>query len=126
MTLGAAICALTVVVSMIRDVCIPETRDVEVWLGFEVTGTIARVTAAPIHWTIFATGAWAFWTERPWIGRAAAGYLFYAAVAHVVWSEASPNGRGWPIGLIQGLLLSAVAVQVLRADARRVRGLASR
>ena len=46
----------------------------------------------------------------PW----AAGYLFYAALSHLVWSEASPHGRGWPIGLLQALGLSAVGVLLLR------------
>jgi hypothetical protein len=119
MNLGAAICLLTLVVSIVRDLFIPATREMEVWLGFEITGPLALVTA-PIHWAIFAAGAWGFWTTRPWIAKVAAGYLVYAGVAHLVWSEASVHGRGWPIGLVQALLLTAVAVGLLRADARDV------
>ena len=113
MTLGAVLCLLTLVVSVVRDLYVPESRDVEVWLGFEIRGRLALATA-PIHWAIFAVAAWAFWTQRPWIVRFAAGYLFYAAIAHLVWSEASPNGRGWVIGLAQAAALAIVALVVSR------------
>ncbi|HYC53978.1 MAG TPA: hypothetical protein VEL28_03470 [Candidatus Binatia bacterium] len=109
----AGLCLLTLVVSLVRDLFIPETRNVEVWFGFEVTGTAALVTA-PIHWAIFATGAWAFWSRKPWIWPAAAGYLLYGAFAHLVWSEASANGRGWMIGLVQAFAISTMAMLVLR------------
>jgi hypothetical protein len=121
MTLGAVVCMLTVVISVVRDLFFPETRNVEVWFGFEITGPLALATA-PVHWAIFAVGAWAFWTARPWVARFAAAYVFYAAFAHLVWSEASPNGRGWPIGLVQAVALSVVAFSLLRADQRRIIG----
>jgi hypothetical protein len=53
----AAFCAATVVFLAIRDVLLPEVRDTEVWLGFELHGLAARGTA-PLHWAIFAIGAW--------------------------------------------------------------------
>jgi hypothetical protein len=67
---------------------------------------------------IFAAGARAFWTGRVWIVPWAAGYLFHAAFRHLVWSEASPNGRGWPIGLVQALGISAFGFLLLRARGR--------
>jgi hypothetical protein len=118
MTALAAVAALTLVVSIVRDVFIPASRDVEVWFGFEVTGLAALLTA-PLHWAFFACAAWAFWTDRAWIVPWAAAYLFYGAFSHLVWSEASPNGRGWPIGLLQAIGISAFALVVLRAGARR-------
>ena len=117
MTALAALCALTLVASLIRDLFIPSTRWVEVWFGFEIHGWPALLTA-PIHWAIFATGAWAFWNRRPWAGPCAAGYVFYAAFAHLVWSEASPHGRGIAIGLLQAAALSCVALAILRASRR--------
>ena len=45
----------------------------------------------------------------PW----AAGYLFYVAVSHLVWSEASPHGRGWPIGLVQAAVISGLGYFLL-------------
>jgi hypothetical protein len=105
LTVLAVICAATVVVSIVRDLFLPASREVEVWLGFEIHGPLAYATA-PIHWAIFAAGAWAFWTGRMAAVPIAAGYLVYAGISHLVWSEASPHGRGWPIGLVQALLLS--------------------
>jgi hypothetical protein len=116
MTVGAVLCAATVVVSVFRDLFLPASREVEVWLGLELTGWIAYATA-PLHWAIFAVGAWAFWTGRPWIAPAAAGYLFYAAFSHLVWSEASPHGRGWPIGLVQAAVIGGVGWFLLQLRA---------
>ena len=36
----------------------------------------------------------------------------------IIWSEASPNGRGWPIGLAQAVVISAVGLLLLRAFTR--------
>jgi hypothetical protein len=118
MTALAVICMLAVAISIPRDLFFPASRDLEVWLGFEVTGWAAWLTA-PIHWAVFAAGAWGFWRCRPWVLPWAAAYLFYAAISHLVWSEASPNGRGWPIGLAQAAAISAVAGFLLRASRSR-------
>jgi hypothetical protein len=112
MTVCAVFCAATVLFLVPRDLFFAATRDVEVWLGFEVRGAAALWTA-PLHWALFAAGAWAFWTARPWVPAWAAGYAFYVAVSHLVWSEASPHGRGWPTGLAQALLLSLPGVWLL-------------
>jgi hypothetical protein len=118
MTALAVLCAVTVVFLAVRDLFFPETRDVEVWLGFELHGTPALLTA-PLHWLIFAAGAWAFWQRRPWIIPAAAAYVFYVALSHLVWSEASPHGNGWPVGLLQAVLISVPGILLLRAHRRR-------
>ena len=108
----ALVCAATVPFLAVRDLLLPEIRDVEVWLGFELRGHAALLTA-PLHWAIFAFGAFAFWRAKPWIWTAAAGYVVYVAASHLIWSEASPNGRGWPAGLAQAAALSLVAVLLL-------------
>ena len=108
----ALVCAATVPFLAVRDLLLPEIRDVEVWLGFELRGRAALLTA-PLHWAIFAFGAFAFWRAKPWIWTAAAGYVVYVAASHLIWSEASPNGRGWPAGLAQAAALSLVAVLLL-------------
>jgi hypothetical protein len=112
-TVFAVFCAATALFLAWRDLFLPEIGDVEVWLGFEVRGRAARLTA-PLHWAIFAAGAWAFWREKPWIWTAAAAYVFYVAVSHVIWSEASPNGHGWPMGLLQGAGFSLLGAWLLR------------
>jgi hypothetical protein len=110
----SAFCAATVLFLVPQDLFFAETRDVEVWLGFEVRGPGALLTA-PIHWVVFGVGAWAFWTERPWIVPCAAAYVFTVALSHLVWSEASPNGNGWPVGLAQALAISVPGFLLLRA-----------
>ncbi len=114
MTALAAFCLVTVAFLVPRDLFVPDTRDVEVWFGFELRGAAARLTA-PLHWAIFAAGAWGFWRARPWIVPAAAGYVFYVALSHLVWSEASPNGNGWMIGLAQAAAISVPGFLLLRA-----------
>jgi hypothetical protein len=37
----------------------------------------------------------------------------------VIWSEASPNGRGWPIGLAQAAAISIPGFLLLWAQAPR-------
>ena len=115
----ALFCAATVAFLVVRDLFVPHVRDVEVWFGFELRGGWALATA-PLHWAIFAIGAWAFWRAKRWIAPAAAAYAFYVAASHVVWSEASPNGQGIGMGLLQGALLSVPGFLLLRA-ARRAR-----
>ena len=110
----AIFCLLCVLYLVPRDLFRPETRDVEVWFGFELRGRAAQLSA-PLHWAIFAVGAWAFWTGRPWILPAAAGYVFYVALSHLVWSEASPNGNGWVVGLAQAAAISVPGFLLLRA-----------
>lgn len=117
MTACAAFCALTVAFLVPRDLFFAETRDVEVWLGFEVYGRAAQLSA-PLHWAIFAIGAWGFWTQRPWIVPAAAAYAFYVALGHLIWSESSPHGRGWRVGLLQAALFSIPGVLLLYAHRR--------
>ena len=119
MRAGAVVCGLTLVIAVFSDLFIPNARSIEVWFGFELTGAPALATA-PLHWAIFATGAWAFWTGRPWIVPCAAAYLFYVALSHLVWSEASPHGRGWPIGLAEAIAIALLATVLLRVGARRV------
>jgi hypothetical protein len=115
MTALAVFCAGTVVFLIPRDLFLAETRDVEVWFGFELRGTAALLTA-PLHWAIFAFGAWGFWRCRPWIFSCASAYVFYVALSHLIWSEVSPNGNGWPIGLLQAAVISVPGILLVRAS----------
>jgi len=113
MTAMAAVCAFNVVFLVYRDLAIPAVRDVEVWLGYELRGRAALLTA-PIHWGIFTMGAWAYWTRQRWIPLATALYLHYVSLSHLIWSESSPNGRGWAVGLLQAAFFSALAIPFWR------------
>jgi hypothetical protein len=114
MTFWALLCAVGVVANFSADLFFAESRSVQVWLGFETRGWVALATA-PIHWAIFGVGAWGFWTQRTWIAPSAAAYLFYVALSYLIWSEVNPDGRGWPIGLLQAAAISTVAILLLRA-----------
>src|SRR6185369_1572995 len=112
MTVIASLCFATFAITLVSDLFVAAARDTEVWLGFEVHGPLALMTA-PLHWAMFATAGWAFWTGRMWIVGWAAGYLFYVAVSHVIWSEASPHGRGWPIGVVQAIVIGGTGYFLL-------------
>jgi hypothetical protein len=114
MTAMAAFCALGTAFLVYRDLAIPAVREVEVWLGFELRGR-AALLSAPLHWAILALGAWAFWTQQRWVALATALYLHYVALSHAIWSVASPSGRGLPVGLLQAALFSALAIPFWRA-----------
>ena len=114
MTAMSALCAFGALFLIYRDFAIPAVRDVEVWFGVELRGTAALATA-PLHWAILTVGAWAHWTQQRWIALATAVYLHYVAFSHLVWSEASPHGRGWAMGLLQAALFSALAIPFWRA-----------
>ena len=114
----ALFCVATVVFLIPRDLFYSDARFVEVWFGFELRGR-AALLSAPLHWAIFAIGAYGFWYQKPWIVRAAAGYAFYIAASHLVWSEVSPNGNGWMIGLLQAAGFSVPGFLLLRAERAR-------
>ena len=114
MTALAAFCPVDGRVPRARDLFVPHVRDVEVWFGFELHGTAARSprrctgrSSRSAHGGSGARGRGS--------SRAAAVYVFYVALSHLVWSEASPNGNGWPIGLAQAAAISVPGFLLLRA-----------
>lgn len=113
----AAFCVATLLFIVPRDLFVAHVRDVEVWGGLEVHGPVAWATA-PIHWAVFAVGAWAAWRARPWALPAAAGYAFYVALSHVVWNLVSEGGGGLASGLAQGAIFSVPGAVLLLAHRR--------
>ena len=117
----ALFCGSAVLFLVVRDLLLPEVREVEIWLGFEIHGWLA-LASAPLHWAIFVVGAWGFWQLRPWIWPWASLYAFYVALSHFIWNQTSPSGAGIAAGLLQFALLSIPAVCLLlakpAADAR--------
>lgn len=94
----------------------PVAEDEEVWFGFVLHGWWAKATA-PLHWLIYAAGAYGFWhMDRrmwPW----AAVYAFQVVIAMLVWNLLDPNGGGWTAGLIAAALFALPAVALWRARA---------
>lgn len=113
----AVFCLASVVFLVLRDLFLDHVRDVEVWFGFELRGTAARLTA-PLHWIIFLVGAWGFWFQRSWVLPAAAAYSFYIAFCHLVWNHVSPNGGGWLAGVAQLVIFSIPGFVLLLARRR--------
>ena len=110
----AVFCVATVAFLVYRDLFVPHARDTEVWLGFELHGAWARWTA-PLHWAVFAVGAWGYWNARRWVWPWAAVYAFGVAAGHLVWNLTSASGGGLGAGLWQLALFSIPALALLRA-----------
>lgn len=92
----------------------PVAEDIEVLFGIEFTGWAAKAVGG-MHWAIFLAGVRGFWKMASWMWPWAAVYVFQVALAHLVWSELSPNGNGWPIGLLQAVGISGIATLLWRA-----------
>lgn len=115
----AAFCALTVLFLVVRDLFVPAARETEVWLGVELRGRLALLTA-PLHWLLFAAGAWGFWALRPWVWPWSSVYAFHVAVSHLLWNLWSPAGGGWSAGVGQLVLFSVPAFALLFARPPRL------
>lgn len=111
-------CVATTLFLVARDLFVPRARDTEVWLGIELHGLLAWLTA-PLHWVLFAAAAWGYWRMRPWVWPWASVYAFQIAIGHLVWNLTSPSGGGLLAGLWQAGLLSLPAVLLLWARPSR-------
>ncbi len=63
----------------------PLDEDVEVWFGFALHDWAAKVTE-PVHFAIYAAGAWGFWKMRRWMWPWAAVYAAQVAIGMAVWA----------------------------------------
>jgi hypothetical protein len=94
----------------------PLAKTEEVWFGITLHGWLSK-GGELAHWVVWALGAWGLWHMRPWLPVAGGLYLLQVACAHVVWSVASPRGRGIAIGLVQGAVFTGLAILFLRSRA---------
>jgi hypothetical protein len=87
----------------------PTADDVEVWLGVALHGRAAKITA-PLHFLIYAAGAYGFWRLKGWMWPWAAVYAGSVAVGSFVWSMNQHGGFwGFVLGLLSGGAVGAVA-----------------
>lgn len=93
----------------------PVAEDQEVWFGFMLTGWAAKLTA-PLHWAIYAAGAYGFWKMRWWMWPWAAVYVAQIAVGMGIWSLLDPRGGPW-IGAASMALMAVPAIALWRAKA---------
>ena len=89
----------------------PIADDREVWFGLALSGWWAKATE-PIHWAIYALGAWGFWGMRRWMWPWAAVYAAQVAIGMLVWNVVDARGRGWLVGTIAAgiFMLSTTAL----------------
>ena len=95
----------------------PLEADHEIWFGFALTGWWAKATA-PLHWLIYAAGAYGFWKMKSWMWPWAAVYAAQVVIAMFVWNVINVNGRGIGGGVIAATLFALPMVGLWRA--RRV------
>jgi len=81
----------------------PVADDREVWFGVALSGWWAKATE-PLHWIIYALGAWGFWRMHRWMWPWAALYTAQIAIGMLVWNVLDPRGRGW----LGGVLVAAI------------------
>jgi len=96
-------CAYMAVIYMPFDFLLkPIAHDEEVWFGIIFHGWAAKLTE-PLHWLIYALGAYGFWHMRPWMWPWAAVYVGQIAVAMVVWNLFYVGGIwGWLAAFASG------------------------
>lgn len=101
----------------------PAAVDVEAWFGILLRGWWAKLTE-PLHWAIYAAGAYGFWRMRSWMWPWAAVYAAQLAIGMLVWNVVYVGGvRGWLGGLVSlvpfGALTAALWVARDRFHAAR-------
>ena len=73
----------------------PVAHDAEAWFGFLLRGWGAKLTE-PLHWAIYAAGAYGFWRMRAWMWPWAALYAAQVALGMFVWNVVYVGGlHGW-------------------------------
>lgn len=92
----------------------PIAEDREVWFGVALSGWWAKATA-PIHWIIYALGAWGFWGMHRWMWPWAAVYAGQVAVGMLVWNLTDARGRGWVAGAITAFMFMLPTIALWRA-----------
>ena len=94
----------------------PVAEDEEVWFGFVLHGWAAKLTA-PLHWLIYAAGAYGFWKMSRWMWPWAALYAAQVAIAMLVWNLLDSRGS-LPLGLASAAIVLLPTVALWRAKGR--------
>ncbi len=88
----------------------PVAEAEDVWFGILFRGSLAKITE-PLHWAIYAAGAYGFWRMKAWMWPWAAVYVAQVAFAMFVWNIAYVGGfGGFMAGLASGGAFAALAV----------------
>jgi short-subunit dehydrogenase len=96
----------------------PVADDAEVWFGILLTGWAAKATE-PIHWALYAAGAYGFRRMRQWMWPWASVYAAQVAVGMFVWGafagRFAGGAGGVALGAVSALPFAALAVLLWRA-----------
>lgn len=93
----------------------PVAEDQEVWFGYLLTGWAAKLTE-PLHWAIYAAGAYGFWKMKSWMWPWAGVYVTQVAFGMLVWNLLDERGGVLP-GVLAMLIFLVPAVALFRARA---------
>lgn len=89
----------------------PVATDAEVWFGLPLHGWWAKLTE-PVHWFIYAAGAYGFWKMSAWMWPWAALYVAQVAIGMFVWSAMRGS---WVIGVVAAVIFAVPTVALWRA-----------
>jgi short-subunit dehydrogenase len=94
----------------------PVAEDEEVWFGIMFHGWAAKA-AAPLHWAVYAAGAYGFRKMRSWMWPWASVYAAQVAVGMLVWSVVYGGGGavGWLLGLAALVPFAVISAALWRA-----------
>jgi short-subunit dehydrogenase len=112
-------CAYMTVVYMPWDLFVkPVADDAEAWFGIVLRGWAAKATE-PLHWALYAAGAYGFWRMRPWMWPWAAVYAAQVTIGMFVWSVAYVGGvRGWILALLLLAVFAGLTMALWAAHER--------
>ncbi|MGE4652149.1 MAG: SDR family NAD(P)-dependent oxidoreductase [Myxococcota bacterium] len=95
----------------------PVAEDQEVWLGVMFTGAAAKF-GEPLHWAIYAAGAYGFYRKSHWMWPWASIYVWSVAIGMGIWPVVYHGGvMGLGAGVLGFILFALLAVQLWRAQA---------
>src|SRR6185369_13536006 len=94
-------CAYMAIVHIPWDFFVkPLARDGEAWFGLVLHGWGAKLTE-PLHWAIYAAGAYGFWRMRSWMWPWAPLYAAQVTFGMFVWNILYVGGfRGWMAAIV--------------------------
>ena len=92
----------------------PVAVDDEVWFGVRVHGWAAKATE-PLHWAIYAAGAYGFWKMRRWMWPWAALYVAQISIGMLVWNVLDEHGRGVLGGAVTAAVFAVPMVALWRS-----------
>jgi short-subunit dehydrogenase len=93
----------------------PLAEDREAWFGILLSGWAAKLTE-PLHFFVYAAGAYGFWRMRPWMWPWASLWVAQLAFGMFLWPILYRGGLGgWILGLAGGAAFGGIALALHRA-----------